>query len=57
MDKVVQQAAATSEESASAAQEIAGQSQLLSATVGRFHLDDGEPLAEGDTPLALREPG
>jgi methyl-accepting chemotaxis protein len=38
MDKVVQQAAANSEESSSAAEELSSQSQELAAMVGRFQL-------------------
>jgi methyl-accepting chemotaxis protein len=38
MDKVVQQAAANSEESSSAAEELSSQSQELAAMIGRFQL-------------------
>jgi methyl-accepting chemotaxis protein len=41
MDKVTQQNAASSEESSSAAQELASQSEQLAGMVGTFQIDRG----------------
>jgi hypothetical protein len=46
MDRVVQQAAANSEESSSAAEALASQSQELAGMVGRFRLSDGAARSE-----------
>jgi methyl-accepting chemotaxis protein len=47
MDRVTQQNAATSEESSSAASELAGQSQQLAGMLGRFRLEPSRPGGDG----------
>jgi len=53
MDKVTQQNAANSEESASAAQELSGQSEELAAMVGAFQFDRGAVRKTEALPTAL----